>query len=286
MTTCLGIYREPMCSPGRHLENDAVILELVAAHLRANGHSVWLATLDDAERVREAAALVFSMCQSPDGLRTIGAWEAGGAAVVNRSAASLSTYREALIPALQRAGLHVPATTFVPTARAVRPRAQSILVDGGRWVKRGDLHASVPEDVQWVETGDALERTLEDFDRRGIAGAAVQAHAPGRELKFYAVRGSTFFHCQAADGIPATAQDEAIARALAAGVGRALDLDIFGGDIVIDSNHTPTLIDVNDWPSFAPCRDRAAAAIGDYLETRLDPDRIRAFPASANAPTV
>src|SRR4030095_3225984 len=101
-----------------------------------------------------------------------------------------------------------------------------------------------------------------------------------------AVRVSYFFHCRAADGVPADPSDDAVARALAADVATALDLEIFGGDIVIGPDPVPTLIDVNDWTSFAPCRERAAAAIGEYLETRLDPDRIRAFPASANAPAV
>ena len=286
MTACLGIYREPMCSPGRHLENDAIILELVAGRLRAGGHVVRLAALDDADRHRHAASLIFSMCQSSDGLRTIGAWEASGATVVNRSAASLSTYRESLIPRLRRHGLPVPATTFIPTRRTARPGAHTVLGDGGRWVKRGDLHASVPDDVRWVETGDAFDRTLDDFDRRGIAVAAIQAHAPGRELKFYAVRGSSFFHCQTADGIRADGHDEAMARRLAADTAAALDLDIFGGDLVIGSDRQPILIDVNDWPSFAPCREPAADAIVDHLETRLEPHRIRAVPASANAPAV
>lgn len=286
MTQCLGIYREPMCSPGRHLENDATLLELVAARLSASGHAVRLATLDEAASLRHSASLIFSMCQSPDGLRTIAAWEAEGATVVNRSAASLATYREALIPALQRHGLPVPATTFVHAERVKRPSPQAILAGGGRWIKRGDLHASVPDDVRWVETGGMLERTLDDFERRGIPVAAAQAHAPGRELKFYAVRGSSFFHCQKADGIPADASDETIAREVAARIASALDLDIFGGDLVIDRDHRPTLIDVNDWPSFAPCRERAAAAIATHLETRIDPDRIRALAASANAPTV
>ena len=182
-----------MCSPGRHLTNDATILELVAATLRANGNRVALATLDDAEAIRHEASLIFSMCQSPDGLRTIGDWECSGATVVNRSAASLSTYREALIPTLRRHGLPVPATTFVPTSPSARPDARRVLGNGGRWIKRGDLHASVPDDVRWVETGEALEQTLDDFERRGIAIAAVQAHAPGRELKFYAVRGIRLF---------------------------------------------------------------------------------------------
>src|SRR5262245_15894515 len=286
MTDCLRIYREPRCSPGRHLDNDARLLELVAARLSAGGRTVQLATLDEAGPLRQGAALIFSMCQSPDGLRTIAAWEAEGATVVNRSAASLSTYREALIPALQRHGLTVPVTRSAQTERSTSQSVQTILAGGGRWIKRGDLHASVPDDVRWVETAERLEQALDDFERRGIRTAAVQAHAPGRELKFYAVRGSSFFHCQKGDGIPADPRDEVIAREIATRIASALDLDIFGGDLVIDRDDRPTLIDVNDWPSFAPCRERAAAAISDFLETRIDPDRIRALAANANATTV
>ena len=36
MIRFLGIYREPICSPGRHRENDTVILELVADALEAS----------------------------------------------------------------------------------------------------------------------------------------------------------------------------------------------------------------------------------------------------------
>ena len=102
------------------------------------------------------------------------------------------------------------------------------------------MQGSVPDDVRWVETGEALERTLDDFERPRIAIAAVQAHVPGRELKFYAVRGnSTFFHCQAADGVPADPSDAVTARALAADISTALDLKIFGGDIVIGPDLVP-----------------------------------------------
>jgi hypothetical protein len=54
-------------------------------------------------------------------------------------------------------------------------------------------------------------------------------------------------------------------RALAFQAARRLSLDIFGGDVVIDPSRRPVLIDLNDWPSFAPIRDRAARAIAGHV---------------------
>ncbi len=45
----------------------------------------------------------------------------------------------------------------------------------------------------------------------------------------------------------------------------ALGLYVFGGDAIISAAGDITIIDVNDWPSFAPVRDRAAVAIAELL---------------------
>ena len=37
------------------------------------------------------------------------------------------------------------------------------------------------------------------------------------------------------------------------------------GAVVIDAERRPVLIDLNDWPSFAPIRDRAARAIAGHV---------------------
>lgn len=41
----------------------------------------------------------------------------------------------------------------------------------------------------------------------------------------------------------------------------ALGIDIYGGDAIISFKGDIHLIDVNDWPSFAPCRDEASVYI-------------------------
>ena len=40
----------------------------------------------------------------------------------------------------------------------------------------------------------------------------------------------------------------------------ALGLEVWGGDAIV-SEHSSTIIDFNDWPSFEPVRTAAAAAI-------------------------
>jgi glutathione synthase/RimK-type ligase-like ATP-grasp enzyme len=61
--------------------------------------------------------------------------------------------------------------------------------------------------------------------------------------------------------------------ALARAAARALGLEVYGGDCVIDTGGALWLIDVNDWPSFAPCRAAGAEAIARRLEAVVQPTR-------------
>ena len=40
-----------------------------------------------------------------------------------------------------------------------------------------------------------------------------------------------------------------------------MDVDIYGGDGIVDEEGNVRIIDFNDWPSFAPCREEGANAI-------------------------
>ena len=54
--------------------------------------------------------------------------------------------------------------------------------------------------------------------------------------------------------------------AMAEHAAEALGLVIYGGDAIISPEGKITLIDLNDWPSFAPCRGAAASAIAKFLK--------------------
>ena len=79
---------------------------------------------------------------------------------------------------------------------------------------------------------------------------------------------STFFHWFYSGASHAYVFDRAALPRIAARAAHAAGLDIFGGDVIVAPTGDLTLIDLNDWPSFAPCRAAAADAIADYLARR------------------
>ena len=271
MTRLLGLYREKQYSPGRHQSNDALLLEQVADRLRDRDFAIDLIAIDRARAPEPAwddAALVFSMCQGRAALELLGGWEDSGAQIVNSPRAALNTYRDRLPALMVRAGVPFPATEIVPTTGEVALQA---MTDEGVWLKRGDVHASVTADVQRIDSLAALEAGRAEFASRGIGVAAVQAHRSGDEIKFYGVghAPSLFFHWFYSGPSRQHAFDRSALPRLAARAAAAAGLEIFGGDVIVSPGGELTLIDLNDWPSFAPCRERAADAIAHYLTRRV-----------------
>ncbi len=97
-----------------------------------------------------------------------------------------------------------------------------------------------------------------------MSRAVLEAHVPGRTVKFYGVRGTPFFRSYAEDGSDLGPAPPAW-RQLAERAAAVLGLAIYGGDLVVGEAETPVLVDVNDWPSFSRCRAEAAAAIAEHL---------------------
>jgi hypothetical protein len=274
MTRLLGLYREPECSPGRHRSNDTLLLDAIAANLRARGMIVTLSAPDLAGlstplRPGSRPALIFSMCQGSAALQALRDWELAGADIVNRPLGALNTYRDRLPAILEAAGIAYPRTILVSTD-ADDDRRLPLEIDPvrGVWLKRGDMHASISADVQRITSASEYRAGLAGFRARGIARAALQEHRRGTEIKFYGVAGGLFFHCFVTSGASAASVDPEPLRDLAERAALAAGLEIYGGDLIVEPSGQLTLIDLNDWPSFAPCRAAAAATIADYLTRR------------------
>jgi glutathione synthase/RimK-type ligase-like ATP-grasp enzyme len=112
------------------------------------------------------------------------------------------------------------------------------------------------------------------FTARAIPWVAVQEHVEGPVVKFYGVADGRFFRYYRADGGAAGAAappelDGDRLRALAFEAAALLGLEVFGGDVAFPEPDRPVLIDINDWPSFAPFRDAAADAIAGYVVDRM-----------------
>ncbi|MEO8602697.1 MAG: hypothetical protein ABI629_08980 [bacterium] len=263
MSDFLGIARERVYSPGK-VADDRAILDAVAAHL-AERHDVAVLSADAPLPPRSPAPVVFAMCQGPAALAALRGWEADGVRVINSVAGIENAHRHRMLAAFAAHGVAHPQSAILATADAA---ALPAWVDGGAWLKRGDVHATDPDDVVRVADRAAARAALAAFARRGIAAACVQRHVDGEVIKFYAVRGGAFFACFGADGAPpqlAPRSAAALQRLAEAGAA-ALELEVFGGDCVRDGDDGLWLIDLNDWPSYGRCRSGSSAAIASYVQ--------------------
>ena len=267
MKKLLGLYREKQYSPGRHQSNDALLLDQIAHRLREREFAVDLMTLDEAKGARDKATLVFSMCQGRAALENLAQWEHEGVRIINSPHAALNTHRDRLPALMVKAGLPFPRTNLAKTEEP--PELEGLEVDNGIWLKRGDVHASVTADVQWIDSRARLDAGLAEFAQRNIKLAALQAHRAGDEIKFYGVVGGTFFHWFYSGTARKYPFDFARLEDLGNQAAAAAGLDIFGGDVIVSAEGELTLIDLNDWPSFAPCRERASHAIADFISKRV-----------------
>jgi len=261
----VALYRNPRFSPAQHRSNDVLILDATVDALEARGWRIERADERAVEDGRVPPSGVYAnMCQGPKA--SVALRDAvNGALVVNGPNAVLGCHRHRLAQTMRCTGLAFPET-LVRDVDDQGPLPGALAAADRVWLKRGDVHAEGPEDVV-ATTPDRVVAAQREFARRGIRAVAVQAHVAGPVIKFYAV-GSTFFHWYLAEpgrnGHPPV--DEPALRALAAAAAQAVGLGVYGGDAVMTPDG-PVLIDLNDWPSFAPVRAAAAEAIASYIDT-------------------
>ncbi len=270
MKRLLGLYREKQYSPGRHQSNDSLLLDEIAERLRARDFEIDVMRLEEANGHPSKAAAILSMCQGKASLENLVAWERDGIKIINSPRSALNTHRDRLPGLMVEAGVCFPKTQLVRTNDGAE--LHSLDLNGGVWLKRGDVHAAVAADVQWVDSREKFEAGLADFARRGIEMAAVQAHRVGDEIKFYGVTEGRFFHWFYSSEAHEYNFDPADLENLANRAASAAGLEIFGGDVIVSPTGELTLIDLNDWPSFAPCREQASDAIAQFITAKIDAD--------------
>jgi hypothetical protein len=273
MKRMVALYRSPTYSPAQHRSNDTAILDDTVAGLEHRGWHVTRAGEGDVAAGRlPPAELYVNMCQGPAASERLLDLVPREALAVNPPESVLNCHRHRLVDHMAAAGLAFPRTLIVPTAdpRALLPLVHQLNGDGRPvWVKRGDVHAETSADVVSAKEA-AVTDAIAGFARRGVSRVALQAHVGGPIVKFYAVADGRFFSWYPADGPRDRRLDVAEDRfkALVFAAARAVGLEVFGGDVAFPKPDEPVLIDLNDWPSFAPVRAAAAAAIAAYIDEK------------------
>jgi glutathione synthase/RimK-type ligase-like ATP-grasp enzyme len=256
----LGIYREPEFSPGK-VEADAAIMDATLLELKREGVEI-AAAIDAASFATAAPAhadIILPMCQGARALKRLAEAEQAGAIAINSALSIRNCYRDLLAPGLERAGVPTPVGVLVATGEPLDARKLAgVDFSTGVFVKRGDLHALGPEDVQRATDRAGIESILANFAQRQIRFAYLQQEVAGRVVKFYGVSGGNYFSAH-----PEEEVSEASVRALAEAASTAaaaLGLEAWGGDAVLSGDRF-AIIDFNDWPSYSRVRAPAARAI-------------------------
>jgi hypothetical protein len=275
----VAVYRRPSYSPQQHLSNDTAILADTTAEFARRGWRVTNTSEEEVERGKlPRGELYLNMCQGSLASEQLLPLEADGALVVNAPTSVLNCHRHRLVQLIGESRLPFPRTLIQASSAPPPSREQLADLTLGEqkvWIKRGDVHAERREDVM-ATAADGVGDALATFLVRGIASVAIQQHVPGPVVKFYGIADGRFFRWYGADagfGNTRPRIDEDRLKVLAFDAAALLGLQVFGGDVAFPTPQRPVLIDINDWPSFAPFRTEAAGAIAQYIQDRMETRR-------------
>lgn len=268
-----GIMRAGAYSPN-HIGNDAAIFNAVAEQLRKRGCEVNIYNEEQFIAGEVNERIILNMCREQKSILLLQKKEDEGCLVINSGYGIENCTRERMTRILLGSNIPYPESLIVNTNEVVREK----LAENGfnrAWIKRGDFHAMHKEDVSYVRHAEEAQEVLQEYFLRGISRAVINKHLDGDLIKFYGVRDTTYFfwfypfdegHSKygheaingKSRGIPF---DKEKLREICRNAADVLDVRIYGGDCIISPEGEIRIIDFNDWPSFAPCRNEAAPYI-------------------------
>lgn len=275
--TIAGIMRAGAYSPN-HIGNDAAIFNAAADHLRKRGCIVNIYSEEQfiADEVTEP--VIVNMCREMKSIHKLQELEQKGALVINSGFGIENCTRERMTRILVGSNIPYPESLIVNTDEGIT----ATLKKAGFtqcWIKRGDFHAMHKEDVSYVRHPEEAQEVLQEYFLRGIKRAVINRHLVGDLIKFYGVQGTPFFfwfypfdlgHSKYGhEAINGKSQglefDKEKLRAICQNASEVLDVKVYGGDCIISPEGDIRIIDFNDWPSFAPCRQEAAPHIAKCI---------------------
>lgn len=276
-----GVMRAGAYSPN-HIGNDAAIFNTVAEELRKRGYVVNIYSEEQFRSGTMGEAVILNMCREAASIGLLQQLQDKGRLVINSGYGIENCTRERMTRLLLGNNIPYPESLIVNTNEAVMPELRHAKF-GPCWVKRGDFHAMHKEDVSYCRHPEEAQEVLKEYFYRDIKRAVINRHLEGDLVKFYGLRNSKFFYWfypfyghnekfgyDSINGRPlqvpfsVDALKEHCQRAA-----EVLDVDIYGGDCIIGADGSISIIDFNDWPSFAPCRKDAAPKIARYVISKI-----------------
>ena len=281
MTKIIGIRRGNQYSPN-HIGNDAAIFNLVVENLAKSGYKTTeYSEQEFLNKTHIDAEIVFNMARDKQSIKKLQQLEDEGKLVINSGYGIENCTREKMTRLLVANQIPHPQSEIVPTNKPLPVELEKLV--SNCWIKRGDFHAIYREDVSYTRNMKEAESILNEYAMRGIDTAVINEHLSGDLIKFYGVAGTDFFYWFYPDERNHSKFGLEIINGKAIGTkfsvselkdtcnraAEVLNIYIYGGDGVIDSEGNIKIIDFNDWPSFAPCRTEAAPYIAQCICDRI-----------------
>lgn len=268
-----GVMRAGAYSPN-HIGNDAAIFNATAEQLRKRGYSVKVYSEEQFRTAEITEDVVLNMCREQTSIAKLQRLEDAGKIVINSGYGIENCTRERMTRILMGNGIPYPDSLIVNTNEAIKPRLKKSGFQSC-WIKRGDFHAMHKEDVSYVRHPEEAQEVLQEYFLRGIQRAVINVHLVGDLIKFYGVRGTPYFfwfypfeegHSKYGyEVINGKSQglkfDLKYLKQICNRAADELNVVIYGGDCIVAADGSIRIIDFNDWPSFAPCRNEAAPHI-------------------------
>lgn len=272
-----GVMRAGAYSPN-HIGNDAAIFNSTAEQLRKRGCIVNIYSEEQLRASEIHEDVIINMCRERESIVRLQEMEEQGRIVINSGYGIENCTRERMTRLLLNNSIPYPESLIVNTNEAVT----SALEEAGFsacWIKRGDFHAMHKEDVSYCRHREEAQEVLKEYYYRGIPRAVINRHLEGDLLKFYGVCDTPFFYWffpfkspqakgAGAEKAPAGFDPEYL-KTVCRHAADVLDIKIYGGDAIVSPDGKLRIIDFNDWPSFAPCRNEAAPYIAKCVMSAI-----------------
>ncbi|QEC73223.1 hypothetical protein FSB73_17630 [Arachidicoccus ginsenosidivorans] len=196
----IGIKRAVKHSPN-HINNDATIFQMVADLLKERG--AVLTTYHEHEFLKSEhktdtfkdTRLIFSMSRNPEvlsRLQSIQKTYGQQIAMLNSPDGIEHCFRSNITRILLNSNIATAPSLIIPTQGYDRKDLQKLDQGHGLWLKRGDFHAIIKEDVVFAGNPEEATELLAAFKARNIAEVVASSHLAGDLIKFYGVSGTDF----------------------------------------------------------------------------------------------
>ena len=262
------IARSPENSPNM-TTNDAAILECVTKELTALGAEV--VAIDEAEDIPEGIDTVCHMSRNPLVLERLKNAEENGIAIINTPDAVNNCSRVEFLRILEKNGIPQPHFHIIENTEELDN------LQFPAWIKRGNGWSCHKDDVCYATNRNEAVEAIANMRQRGIGCIVYTNHCEGDIIKFYGIGENFFtygypnvdktkFGFEKINGEAKHYPFNADAlRDIATKAAKAVGIDIYGGDCIINRNGKISLIDLNDFPSFSAVREEAAKEIAGFI---------------------